>query len=351
MIITKLSNVGVKKASVQSYHAAVLTLDGRAFIWGQNDYNQVTLDNNFDQSSPKLYACKNDERVKDVVCGEHFTVLLTTNSDEALYLGKGASKLAELKLRSSDNDSKRRAAFTNLIASKQYVLLNEGRRDDQLAMNFLKDEQRMLEEMIAVHMNVIKPLQKKNTTAANAGLLEALCRTYSDLLYFWAANVQSLIEYADGLISINDVVLFKYNDEHLTVYKSYINTIHNIISVNAFQNISKLVEISASLYKLRPDTFSKKDKNNEEAISFYLVSPLTRIAHYKEIIQHFCGENEPKKETFNKWNEFIEFYENSKKQAEVTRDFWLNGGRQVEFLKVSYSASNSEQFFTYLSHF
>ncbi|GJQ66990.1 hypothetical protein Trydic_g7984 [Trypoxylus dichotomus] len=68
MIITKLSNIGAQKISVQSFHAGVLTLDGRAFLWGRNDYHQVTVESDIDQSSPKLFNTQSNERVKDLSC-------------------------------------------------------------------------------------------------------------------------------------------------------------------------------------------------------------------------------------------------------------------------------------------
>ncbi|CAH0557543.1 unnamed protein product [Brassicogethes aeneus] len=328
MIITKLSNIGVKKASVQSFHAAVLTLDGRAFIWGQNDHNQVTAENNSDQSSPKLYSSPNqNERVKDIVCGEHFTTLLT-NRHNVVYFGKGTRNSFNFHNNNDENNDAENKVncFTNLLSSKQYTLLNNGRCEDDNILEFINQEQKMLEEMLAVHLHIIKPLQKKNITSSIASLLETLCRTYSDLLYFWVANIQSLIEYSNGLISMGEIIIFKYQEEHVHVYKKYLDTIHNIISVNGFANISKLLEVPAALYKLKSDVFTKKEKNNEEAISTFLSTPAARLDHYTAIIQHLCTEK-------NKWADFIAYYESNKKQAELTNAFWVNGGKQVEFLK------------------
>ncbi|KAK9869445.1 hypothetical protein WA026_003200 [Henosepilachna vigintioctopunctata] len=91
MIITKLSNIGVQKISVQSFHAAVVTLDGRAYIWGKNDFNQVTVESNCDQSSPKMYITPKSERIKDIVCGKYFTIILN-NKQTAMYYGKNSAE-------------------------------------------------------------------------------------------------------------------------------------------------------------------------------------------------------------------------------------------------------------------
>lgn len=93
MIISKLSNIGAHKLSVQSYHSAILTLDGRAFLWGRNNHNQVTTDCEKDQSSPKLFSTNSEECIKDIACGAYNTTILSTNQ-QVEYFGKFASMVS-----------------------------------------------------------------------------------------------------------------------------------------------------------------------------------------------------------------------------------------------------------------
>ncbi|EFA04485.1 alsin isoform X1 [Tribolium castaneum] len=330
MIITKLSNIGVRKVSVQNYHAAVLTLDGRAYIWGRNDHNQVTMDTNMDQSSPKLYNMSKDERVKDVVCGAYYTAVLNHNLNLS-YFGKGASKCVDLYCIEGHHEVKEPIVlFRNLLSSMQYTVLNVGSSGDNFFANFLLEEQKFLEEMLIVQSTVIKPLQKKNINTANAGLYEDLCKSYMDLCYFWAANVQSLLEHCNGLISLCDIVMFRYLDEFIFVYKNYISTIFNVISIDGFLNISKLIEISPNLYKQRPDSFTKKEKNNEEnIISTYLLAPLDKLETYTTTFDNYSNQLS----FVPKWSDFVDEQLHKKQQAEQTRAFWLNSGKVVDQLK------------------
>lgn len=330
MIITKLSNIGVRKVSVQNYHAAVLTLDGRAYIWGRNDHNQVTMDSNMDQSSPKLYNTSKEERVKDVVCGAYYTALLNHNLN-LIYFGKGASKCVDLYSPEGGNTDLRDpiVLFRNLLSSLQYTVLNVGGCFDNFFSNYLRDEQKFLEEMLIVQSSVIKPLQKKNGNTTNESLYEELCKNYMDLLYFSAANVQSLLEYSNGLISLCDIIIFRYLEEFIFVYKNYINTIFNVISIDGFLNISKLIEISPNLYKQRPDSFTKKEKNEENVISTYLLAPLDTLDIYSTILDNYTKQ----REVLTKWSDFVEDKHQKQQQAELTRDFWQNSGKAIDHLK------------------
>lgn len=87
MIVSKLSGIGAKKVSAGASHVAVLTLDGRALLWGRNHHNQVTLENNSDQSSPRQFPTVADERICDIACGTLHTAILN-NKLSLKYIGK-----------------------------------------------------------------------------------------------------------------------------------------------------------------------------------------------------------------------------------------------------------------------
>lgn len=330
MIITKLSNTGVRKVTVENYHAAVLTLDGRAYVWGRNDHNQVTMDTNVDQSSPKLYIGTKDERVKDIVCGEYFTALLT-NHRKVVYFGKEATKTLILYQNHNQSQEENQIhLFCNILSSSHYTILNVNSFIDNFFVNILLVEQKSLEEMLAVQSCVIKPLQKKTITMSNAQLFDELCRSYLDLLYFWAANVQSLLEHSNGMISLCDIIVFKHLEEFIFIYKQYVNVITDIISIDGFQNISKIIDIPQSLYKMRPE-IQKKDKNNEENItSNFLQAPVEKIEHYTIFIKNYLG---PNSDAMIRWNVFVDEQNNKKQEALSTKNFWSDSGRGIEFLK------------------
>ena len=43
-VIIKLVDIGVYRIHCGSHHAAALTLDGRLFLWGFNNHQQISID-------------------------------------------------------------------------------------------------------------------------------------------------------------------------------------------------------------------------------------------------------------------------------------------------------------------
>lgn len=180
MIVSKLSNIGAKKVSTQGSHVAVLTLDGRAFLWGRNDYNQVSVENNSDQSSPRQFPTSADERVRDVACGASHTAVLN-NKLCLKYIGKQEHrrvvKLLKMQEPAPDycdvvNDIELQAVrnrnvrfHSELLSSKDYILLNPQLSIGIYTLDAITKEQNYLDQLLVVHLGIIKPLQKRITDA------------------------------------------------------------------------------------------------------------------------------------------------------------------------------------------
>ncbi|KAK9739210.1 MORN repeat [Popillia japonica] len=134
MIITKLSNIGAQKISVQSYHVGVLTLDGRSFLWGRNDYHQVTVESDIDQSSPKLFNTQSNERVKDISCGTYHTTILTYKND-LYYIGRHAENVRKLNMydiNTNDLNKKMQLILFDLNTQKK-----DKKNDEQIIQTIL----------------------------------------------------------------------------------------------------------------------------------------------------------------------------------------------------------------------
>lgn len=338
MIITKLSNIGAHKASVQYLHAAVLTLDGRAYLWGKNNCHQVTIDCQVDQSSPKLFNTDSSERIVDVICGSYSSVLLTTKYTVE-YIGKNVKKVTQLdsfentaelgEMKCSNNEK----PLPFLLSSKQFTYINKCPYNEYI-MDCLIEEQKYLEEMLVVQSNLIKPLQKKNILGSESTLYETLCRNYIELLHFNAANVQSMLDFSNKLISECDIVMIKYIEEYLYVYKAYLNTLHSVISVGGCVTISHLVDLPQCLYKLHGSAVTKRDKNSEENLLYnILMKPFYRLDQYEKIIRSFlenCDKIQRLNEILGKWVLLKEDQEHKKVLAERTKLFWSNSGKVIE---------------------
>lgn len=78
VLVGKLSHTGIRKISCGAFHVLALTLDGRVFAWGRNNYKQVTLQTTVDQSAPQLFTTKltSNERAIDMAAGNFHTLVM-----------------------------------------------------------------------------------------------------------------------------------------------------------------------------------------------------------------------------------------------------------------------------------
>lgn len=343
MIITKLSNVGARKVSVQGSHAAALTLDGRAYLWGRNDYNQVTIDSTVDQSSPRSFIINSEERIRDIACGLYQTFLISSKLS-LIYIGKRdvleSEKVIKLYTCPSGNDDKLHLSMinnkhfrfkNNILVTSQFAVMNKTACDNEFILDFTISEQQYLDELLLVHSNLIKTMLKKNIISSDSSVYEQLMESYSELLYFTAANVQSLLDFINGLVSELDITMFKYIEEHLHTYKKYLTAINDIISLGAFTHISKTIDVSSSLNKMK----SRKDKNNpEQVVSSALTLPLQRLNSYPTLIRNILPflikKDQRLQEILTKWTTLIEEQQQKQTEAEKTKEFWLNSGKTIE---------------------
>lgn len=340
MIITKLLNIGVCKVSVESHHASVLTLDGRVFLWGRNDFNQVTLDSKMDQSSPKLFTLGTDERIMDAICGYFHTVILSDKLN-VYYFGNESEKIVNLYSNNdtSDHDqienSHQMCLFTNLICSSTYTVLNKAVQNDYITEHLAK-QQKLLEEMLMVHTNLIKPLIKKASLFSETELYETLCVRFINLLSITAASVESLLKYRNNIIPESDTIMLRCVEEYVCVHSKYLSTVCDVIAIDGFKYLSKALDINQYLYKLRPD-ISKKDKNKEEQIiSLLLLEPLKILSHYVSAVEDLIKHSKTDyklKDIYNKWLHALEEQELQMASAFFTQEFWGDCGKSFECLK------------------
>lgn len=343
MMITKLLNVGAFKISIEYLHSALLTLDGRVYLWGRNCNNQVTIDNNIDQSSPKLFVPNNvdDVRLLDVACTRHNTALLTTdfkfnyigkNCDgmlELLYEGnsiRDESKLEHSSNNHNNNSNNHKKIF--LLKTGNFVLYNKNFLNVSI-MEYLVDEQKYLEEMLLMHSSVLKQLQRVNHDTT---LFEILCRNYSELIYFNAANVDTLHSYfVNRLSSYCDIIMFKQIDEFIYFYKNYLNTLYDFNSIGGSMSLNQLIDVPPIIYK---HLNVQRDKVNEEIINDILMKPFHKIKHYNNMILKLLDGDKLLNEIRSKWTYFTEDVEQKEIAAKRTNLFWANSGKVIKQLKM-----------------
>uniref|UniRef100_A0AAR5PKC5 VPS9 domain-containing protein n=1 Tax=Dendroctonus ponderosae TaxID=77166 RepID=A0AAR5PKC5_DENPD len=329
VILSILSKSGVSKISLQNYHACALTLDGRVFLWGRNNDHQVTLENKADQSVPKLFVCNMNERVIDATCGDYFTVILTTKNN-VTYFGRSSQSYQTIYHRfmseSEDSGEKPVELFSNFLSSSEYSVLNVGPKCEESFNNFVVKEQNMLEEMLCVHQQILRLLIKKSNDLEDGELYDLLCKNYRDFLHFLAVNIESLLQYRNGLIGINDVTIVKNYKEFLLIYQNYVDCIQNVSAISGFAAIATTIAVSPQLYSLRTGTLKEKT-NNDQDIAVLLTSPAKRVGFYMDFFRKFCNIDYQ-----TRWKDFMEYVDCKGKEAEKTRIFWMNAGSTIKYM-------------------
>jgi amyotrophic lateral sclerosis 2 protein len=86
-IISRLTGIGVCRIECGHDHALAVSLDGRVFAWGRNQYNQVSLETRTDQSTPQQITCSS-ERARSIAAGDSHSLVIT-HDDNVYYIGKG----------------------------------------------------------------------------------------------------------------------------------------------------------------------------------------------------------------------------------------------------------------------
>lgn len=329
VILSILSKSGVSKISLQNWHACALTLDGRAFLWGRNHDHQVTLETKADQSVPKLFVCNMNERVMDATCGDYFTVILTTKNN-VTYYGRSSQSYQTIyhRFMSESQDTSEGAVelFSNFLSSNEYSLLNVGPKCEESFNNFVVKEQNMLEEMLCVHQHVVRLLMKKSTDLENGELYDVLCKSYRDFLHFLAANVEALLQYRNGLTSIDEVILVKNHKEFSLIYQNYVDCVQNVSAIGGFAEMARAVTVSPQLYSLRTGILKEKTDDAKD-IAALLTSPARRVAVYMDFFRKLGNIDYE-----TRWKDFMEYVECKEKDAEKTRSFWMSAGSSIGYM-------------------
>lgn len=354
IMISKLSNIGVQKVNCKLFHTAVLTLDGRTFLWGRNQYHQVSVDCCVDISAPKLFVLNTGDtgdRIVDVACGDNHTIILTSRN-KLYYLGKlregSTEKVVQVRTYVEDVDDNMsdiemrnvnyKRVKNKLLATSLYSCYNNVVNLDNPLLEDIALEQIYLEELITVQSMLIKPLQRKNFNTSDLNIYETLCRNYHEICHFTAANISSLVDYCNGNISLNDIILIKYADEHIFLYRNYLKIICNVTSISGFLYISQLIELPSQLYKFGMQTYQKRDKKTaEDLVQWLFTHALHRLSIYLLIIQKLLRNNYCEQQRLvdikQKWDSLIAEQDRKESEADITRRFWENSGKTIEDLR------------------
>lgn len=373
MVVMNLSGYGLQKVSCGTWHCTTLTLDGRLFMWGYNNYHQVSYDSREDRSGPKQLTENSDsDRVRDMIATGHHTLAYTHN-ENILYMGKHDGGFTEeiINLNSKKYqesiDNKKNEAVTfsesqNNISKPQNMcyhwrILSSGNisycslEDPEKSPEFqeLSIAQRYLEEMILIYHNLVKPfLKKSKVVTAHSNVYETVCDIFGDILNVTALNVLSVWQYAEKHINECDISLIKSLEEFIYLYRKYYIAVSNLIVIGGFSQINSVVDAPTIIFNLFSDQLpTNKQKNNkktsEAIVALAFVQPLTRLSSYKCIAKSLLRYKTKRKKADSKTtiedrlnkvisclDALMDEQEKKRKEAEITKLFWETIGKGIE---------------------
>ncbi|XP_043467736.1 alsin [Leptopilina heterotoma] len=360
VLVTKLSQTGVKKISCGSFHTVAITLDGRVFTWGRNNCKQTANEWNSCQSAPLMFTTSrvsklsnypSNERAKDMSAGTEHTFILMQPA-LLLFLGRfhysydgvnkidSSSELCGVYDASNVEDFSWNSLSRILCSGPFSCCTTTSPSANEISEDFI-NEQIFLEELISFYQHLIRPFQKKGAAANESNVYETLCRCYTELMNITALNVQSLSDYYNNMGKTYEVTIIANVDECVAIYKYYLNAICDVISLSGFTHIARIIELPQAMPKKLHDlkALGTRKINNENVIATSLQNPLFGLNRYKTMINNLIKCNGSKmgierlKEALSKWERIIDEQEKRQREAEITKQFWEGSGKLIELLR------------------
>ncbi|CAB3248214.1 unnamed protein product [Arctia plantaginis] len=373
MVVMSLSGFGLQKVSCGKWHCSALTLDGRLFMWGYNQFHQVSFDSREDKSGPNQFKENSDsDRVRDMIATDHHTLAYTHN-ENIFYMGKHTEgytvSIVNLNVQKDEEENEKHIDnnvkindIQNFTSKPQNMcyhwrILSSGNisycsiEDSSKCPEFqdLSIAQRYLEEMLLIYHNLVKPfLKKSKVVTTHSNIYETACDIFGDILNVTSLNVLSMWQYAEKHINECDISLIKNLEEFIYLYRKYYVAVSNLIVISGFSQINSVVDVPSSVYNLFSDQLpTNKQKNNkktlEAIVGLAFVQPLTRLSSYKCIAQSLLRYKTKRKKVDVKTNieerlnkvktsldSLIDEQEKKRKEADVTKLFWETIGKSLE---------------------
>lgn len=252
-VVVKLVDIGVCKIYCGSHHAAALTLDGRLFLWGFNDQQQISADPSVgDHSAPIEYKTeingKISKNVLAVACGSSSTVILLNDLSFKILGKNGPQDETQNEEFESDIKYEPDAGSVNLhdadlrnvpyIVSNGKILLVNRKNIPLFLLNYFTDEQKIVKMMINAHLKYIKVL--RNHFEETAKFVEI----YENLMYVMIVNLQTCFDYLtnDCENLLENTIANVHFPEVMREFHRYLRSLCDIRSYYSLEHYSKQMD-------------------------------------------------------------------------------------------------------------
>ncbi|KAK3916569.1 Alsin [Frankliniella fusca] len=302
-------------------------LGAELYSWGAFCHGQLGIGDCIKRERPSLITRLSGTGVRKVKCGMNHAIALTLDGRMFAW---GANNCCQVDSQGN----------TSLSSPCQVLCGSVGTMNDRTWDIACGDKHSLM-------------LTHGGGSADEQYMYGILCQRYSDVVSFTALNTHSLWEFAKNGTDASIVAMVRNADEHIQVYKKYLEAACNVLSVGGFSFMSNVVEIPPRISELFADRLppigplKKGMKRNicEATFSCALLHPLTRLNVYKCILQSLMrcnhgldniGSEGLKKMqwAFNKWEALCEESEQRRREADFTRRFWENAGRLVDSIRT-----------------
>ncbi|KAJ6632656.1 Alsin like, partial [Pseudolycoriella hygida] len=229
-----LTGQGVVKVCCGNEHSVAITLDGRLFLWGNNNQQQISTEEIEDVSSPRRY--RNAQNVLDVACGSYSTIILH-NDLQIKEIRKELSDISPQKksFKSLENDeSKCKESTSFILASNNLMIQNHS----TLAPieKHLNSEQKFLQDMLQTYQSILKPFRKKLYFTNKNPTIDHLCQQYLNILNMTAVNLKSMVDFYNETIGYTDVLFLISSTEMTASYRAYTTCFCDVVVMHGFLN-------------------------------------------------------------------------------------------------------------------
>lgn len=246
-VVVKLADIGVHKILCGNHHAAALTLDGRLYLWGFNDHQQISVDPSIaDLSAPTEFKAevngKASKNVLAVACGSSSTVILLNDLNFKI-LGKNGSQhqneefASDIKYEhdAGSLDDQHDLRTIPYIVSHGKVLLVNRKNIPMFLLTYLTEEQRMVKLMIAAHLKYMKVLRSHYEETAQ------LVEVFETILYVSIVNLQTSFAYltSDRENLLENTIVNTHFIDIMREFHRYLRSICDIKSFYSFEHYDR----------------------------------------------------------------------------------------------------------------
>ncbi|KAL7016229.1 hypothetical protein ACKWTF_009967 [Chironomus riparius] len=250
-VIIKLVDIGVYKIHCGSHHAAALTLDGKLFLWGFNNHQQISIDTSIqDISSPMEFRSEMNGKVsKNILAVTTSTsnTIILFNDLSFKILGKNGNSIDDNEEFASDlkyeydagniEDNEGIYSVPYIISHNKILLVNH-KNISMFLLTYLNEEQKNVRAMINVYQKFMKDIRNIDDDTRK------LVEFFENILYISIANLRMTIDLlqSDCEQNLEKTIFNAHFTNVMREYQRYLNQLCDIISYYSISHYEKRVD-------------------------------------------------------------------------------------------------------------